>query len=114
MKILVCGGRAYRDHAKVFDVLDAVDRHRPIKALIQGGENGADAIAREWAQSRHVKLRTPAIPAGIDGEEPWMQHNQQMLDRGQPTLVIAFPGAHRTADMVRRAKAIGVTVLEIE
>ena len=32
----------------------------------------------------------------------------------KPDLVIAFPGGHGTADMVRRAKVAGVVVLEPE
>jgi hypothetical protein len=34
--------------------------------------------------------------------------NQAMLDEGRPDLVVAFPGHHGTADMVRRARAAGV------
>jgi len=40
--------------------------------------------------------------------------NQQMLDEGRPHLVVAFPGGTGTADMVRRAKAAGVPVMEVE
>jgi len=115
MKILVCGGRTYGDQAKVFDVLDAVDRRRPIKAIIQAGENGAEAIAREWAESRHVKLRTYTVRDKIVcGEACWASKNQRMLDATRPTLVVAFPGARRTADLVSRARAAGLTILEVD
>jgi hypothetical protein len=39
--------------------------------------------------------------------------NQRMLDVGKPDFVIAFPGGHGTANMVRKAKAAGVQVLEV-
>lgn len=38
--------------------------------------------------------------------------NQQMIDEGKPDLVVAFPGGTGTADMVRRAKAAGIRVIE--
>jgi len=38
--------------------------------------------------------------------------NQQMVDYGLDGLA-AFPGGNGTADMVRRARAAGVTVMEV-
>ena len=39
--------------------------------------------------------------------------NQRMLDEGKPDLVVAFPGAGGTKDMVRRAVKAGVPVHEV-
>lgn len=39
--------------------------------------------------------------------------NQQMLDEGQPALVVAFPGGTGTENMKRIARSAGVRVLEI-
>jgi hypothetical protein len=36
-----------------------------------------------------------------------------MLGQGHPDLVVAFPGGRGTADMVRRANAAGVRVMEV-
>jgi hypothetical protein len=36
-----------------------------------------------------------------------------MLDEGKPDLVVAFPGAGRTKDMVRRAVKAGVAIHEV-
>jgi hypothetical protein len=36
-----------------------------------------------------------------------------MIDQGRPDLVVAFPGGRGTADMVRRARAAGISVIEI-
>jgi len=33
-----------------------------------------------------------------------------MLDKGQPDLVLAFPGGNGTADMIRRAEAANIPV----
>lgn len=36
-----------------------------------------------------------------------------MLDNGKPDLIIAFPGGSGTADMIKRARKAGVTVLTV-
>lgn len=113
-RILVCGGRDYNDQAMAFGVLDMLAEELVINAIIQGDcPTGADKLARLWAISRNEHFdRFPA---------DWRKHgraagplrNQQMLDVGKPTLVLAFPGGRGTADMVRRARAAGVPVQEI-
>lgn len=37
-------------------------------------------------------------------------HNSE----GKPDLVVAFPGGRGTADMVKRARAAGVEVIEVD
>ena len=39
--------------------------------------------------------------------------NAEMLADFKPDTVIAFPGGRGTADMVRKAKAAGVRVIEV-
>lgn len=109
--ILVCGGRGYADHARVHEVLYL--HAAGASAILQGGAPGADRLARDWAEANGILSWT--IPA------EWRKHgkaagpirNQRMLDAGEPALVIAFPGGRGTADMVRRARAAGVPVLEV-
>jgi hypothetical protein len=113
MRVLVCGGRAYGDAAKVFGMLDELHWRRPITQIIQGGAAGADAIARAWAETAGVKVRTYTGVRTESGKSSWSKGNQRMLDEGKPQLVVAFPGVRRTADMVRRAKRAEVTVLEV-
>ena len=40
--------------------------------------------------------------------------NQQMLDEGKPDVVIAFPGASGTADMINRAGLTNVPVVRVK
>ena len=109
----MCGGRAYADSAKVFGMLDELHWRDPITEIIQGGAAGADAIARDWAQERCVLVRTITGGRKESGKSSWSKGNQQMLDEGNPDFVVAFPGVRRTADMVRRAKAAEVLVIEV-
>lgn len=39
--------------------------------------------------------------------------NSKMLLDGKPTLVVAFAGRRGTADMVQKARAAGVEVIEV-
>ena len=116
MKAIVCGGRNFNDRDFLFATLDKIDNELPrpgIHCIISGCAPGADTLALEW--SRKWDLVCGFFPAD------WKRHgraagpirNQKMLNAG-PDLVIAFPGGAGTADMVNRARAAGVRVIEIE
>lgn len=112
-RVLVCGGRDFNDQAFVFGVLDMLSEELVINAVIQGDcPTGADHLARMWAISRNYHFdRFPADWRGY-GKAAGPIRNQRMIDEGRPTKVITFPGGRGTADMVRRARAAGVEVLE--
>lgn len=114
-RVLVCGGRNYADRDTAYEFLNRLEAERGIGVLIVGGANGADSLARDWLFERDdLALDYELFPA------EWKKHgkaagpirNQQMLDEGKPDLVVAFPGGRGTADMVRRAIAAGVEVIE--
>lgn len=104
MRVLVCGGRAFKDRNLVFSELD---RHNadwgPFKALIQGGAGGADRLAKEWAEERRVEVLTFPADWKRLGIAAGPKRNQQMIDQGKPDLVISFPGGRGTHDMIARA-----------
>lgn len=111
-RIIVCGGRDYTDQAMLFGVLDMEAEARSIYAIIQGGADGADKLARMWCHSRLFRCENYPADWRTHGKAAGPIRNQQMLDEGKPTKVFAFRGGRGTADMVRRAKAAGVPVLE--
>ena len=39
--------------------------------------------------------------------------NREMLERGRPDLVIAFPGGPGTANMVKLAREAGIEVIKV-
>jgi hypothetical protein len=118
-RILVCGGRNYADAAKVNATLDNIVENIQLTAsnqsvrLIHGAARGADSLAAAWASSRG--LAATAYPAkwDIHGRSAGFVRNKQMLDEGQPHLVVAFPGGAGTAMMIRIARSAGVTVKEV-
>lgn len=113
MRVLVCGGRDYHDCNRVEQCLLVANWVEPITCVIQGGARGADILARMVATKHHIPGEE--FPALWDkyGRHAGPIRNQRMLDEGKPDLVIAFPGGAGTADMVRRAKAANIAVLEV-
>lgn len=81
--------------------------------VIQGGANGADKAARDWAvKNGHVSLTFDA-PWGHYGSSAGPIRNGWMLQYGKPDLVLAFPGGLGTANMVSQAEAAKVPVRRI-
>ncbi len=100
MRVLVCGGRDYRDVDHVYEVLDGIE----IDTLIHGAAPGADSIAEMWADERGVKVER--FPADWEryGRAAGPIRNFQMLFHGKPDFVVAFPGGRGTANMVMQAQ----------
>jgi hypothetical protein len=111
VKVLVCGGRHYRDRLAVRRVLDAALRSGPV-SIIQGGARGTDKLAREWAIDRGVDCVTFHADWETHGPAAGPIRNAQMLSDGKPNLVLAFPGGRGTADMIKRAHAASVLVVK--
>jgi len=111
MKILVCGGRDYRDRKKVAEILGKYDDDT---ILIHGAARGADTLAHEYGLSRGWVIR--AYPAKWEhhGKAAGPLRNQEMIDKEKPDVVIAFPGGRGTMDMVRRAKDAACKVIVLK
>jgi Protein of unknown function (DUF2493). len=103
MRVLVCGGRYYRNWNAVYA---ALDRLSP-EVTIQGGAHGADFYAREWARSNGVTSVTFSADWSR-GKKAGPERNARMLKEGKPDYWLAFPGGPGTADMVRKLKAAGI------
>jgi hypothetical protein len=110
MRLLVCGGRNFSDTEHAYKVLDGLHRMHGIDVLIEGNARGADRIAGYWARRNGVHNMKFDADWNRHGKAAGAIRNQQMLDIGKPDMVLAFPGGRGTADMVRRARATGVTV----
>ena len=113
LRVLVCGGREFNDYDRVCEVLDAINAETPIRAVIHGNARGADTQAHRWALGRGVGGWACPANWSRDGKRAGPLRNQRMLGHS-PDLVVAFPGGKGTADMVKRARAAGVRVQEVE
>ncbi len=106
--VLVCGGRNFSDARLVDDTLSQLI----IGEIIQGGANGADRLAKEYAIRNHIQCREFPADWKNDGRAAGPIRNSRMLAEGKPDLVVAFKGGRGTADMVSKAERAGVTVIQ--
>jgi hypothetical protein len=125
MKILVCGGRSYKDKQKVFKVLDELciknsKYYTPNEnwlpsdiTIITGGASGADDLAASFAMVNWTVYKEYKANWVKHGRSAGVIRNQQMIIEGKPDLVVAFPGGKGTADMIRRAEKYGIKVMKI-
>lgn len=114
MKVLVCGGRTYAKAEKVFQNLNMIHDIEPITEIIEGGANGADRLARDWARAHKIPVRTFEAQWATNGDKAGPLRNKQMLDEGKPWLVVAFPGGKGTMNMIGQARKAGIQLRIIE
>ena len=115
MRVLVCGDRHWDDQKYLFAVLDRLLVKHRFEVLIEGEAKGADTLAREWAEGRGITVLPFLADWKTYKKAAGPIRNRQMLERGEPTLVIAF---HRdigrskgTASMLALAKKYLVPTL---
>lgn len=119
MKVLVTGGRDFRDHDWLFAGLDLLNEVTGgISELIEGGASGADCLAANWAiwkKDRTGKPEHVKVPAkwGEYGRRAGYIRNAEMAAL-KPDIVLACPGGKGTANMVTIAKANGLKVVFLE
>lgn len=126
-RAIICGGRDRSEAIWIFAELDKLHEKRRFTLIVEGGQRsyetergkktcvgGADYWANRWALSRCVETVTVAARWAELGDRAGPIRNQAMLDEFKPIeLVVAFPGGAGTADMVRKAHAAGIEVVEI-
>jgi len=113
-KIAFTSGLDYQDHSRIWAILDKVHGKYPDMILFHGGNaTGGEHIASLWAKARkvtHVAFRPDwnrfkkAAP---------FRRNDQMLDT-LPKAVIACPGNGINANLVDKARKMGITVWKME
>lgn len=111
--IAFTAGPDFNDHDKIFAALDRVREKHPDMILIHGATpKGGERIAACWANNRGVTQ----IPFKPD----WNRHdkaapfkrNDVMLDQ-LPAGVVAGPGNGVTMNMVDKARARGIPVMQL-
>ncbi|PDS97685.1 hypothetical protein CO659_12860 [Rhizobium sp. S9] len=113
MRLVVTGGRDYRDTASIFAALDELHARRPISVLIEGEADGLDRRAANWAFRRGVAVLPFPAMWKLLGKAAGARRNQQMIDEGQPDFALVFPGGTGTADMRRRLIAACIPFEEV-
>ena len=113
--IAITGGRDYTDRAAVESALERYCTGPLFGELYVGDcPTGVDAFAYAWGLRTLGARYTRLFRADWDthGKSAGPRRNQAMIDAGV-ALLLAFPGGRGTADCVRRARRVGVRVVEI-
>ncbi|QFT69664.1 hypothetical protein FIU93_22965 [Labrenzia sp. THAF35] len=129
VRVVVFGGRDFRDQDMMDAALDDFERDIGFAVLIEGEAQGADLRAKAWAKKRGIpvepypadwddlshpdaRVRTRRNGTEYDAAAGG-RRNQQMIDEGRPDCGIVFPGGSGTADMKDRCELAGIPVFEI-
>ena len=112
-RVAFTAGPDYTDHKRIWDVLDRVHAKYPDMVLFHGGNpTGGEHIAMLWARNRkvqHVAFRPEweryrkAAP---------FRRNDAMLE-AMPKAVIACPGNGINANLVDKARKLGLKVWKV-
>jgi hypothetical protein len=111
--VLVTGGRKYNNRDHIWSVLDSIATYYPGFCVVQGGAKGADAWAKAWAiKHGHPSFTCDAAWDFYGNNAAGPVSNGFMIEFMTVDMVIHFPGNTGTANMVRQAKAKGITCYE--
>lgn len=110
MKAIICGGRDYHDSITALRVLNNARNRMGLDHVIEGGANGADKLARQWAQTYDIPCTTIPADWAKHGKAAGPIRNRAML-KESPDCVIAFPGGKGTRHMMKVAQEAGVRVI---
>ena len=112
MRVIVCGGRDYTNATHLFAWLDKFHAAFTITEIIQGGQRGADNLAKQWAQKNKILVSSEFRARWTEyGKRAGPIRNQLMLNQ-KPNAVIAFPGNTGTANMTSIARKAGIKVYD--
>lgn len=124
MRLVVTGGRKFKDRKMIYMVLDAIHAKFPITKLREGCADGVDRICGQWAEEHGIEVeRFPADwenltapgaviksgPRGRYNANAGKDRNKDMLkglDAGDSACV--FPGSSGTMHMAGLITACGI------
>ena len=114
MKVLVCGGRTFRDREWLYNGLELLHSSiGGITELIEGGASGADCLAANWAIWKGIKHTRVPADWELHGRKAGALRNVQMAEL-DPDLVLAAPGGAGTQHMIVTAQKRGIQVALLE
>lgn len=114
MRVIVCGGRNYYDKRHIRRFLDEFHAKTPITVLIQGGALGVDFLAKHWGNINSIRVEEYAMDIKANTNNAGHVRNLEMIIKGKPDLVIAFPGGKGTRNMIRQARENNIPVVVTE
>ena len=105
MKLLICGGRDYRDQHALASALERLPFTPTL--IIQGGAKGADKLGKQWASRNNIHCAEVLPLWDAFGKKAGHLRNAAMLSLN-PDYCLAMPGGAGTAGMVKLCIGAGV------
>ena len=102
MILIITGGRDYKDYKHVKKTLDMFK----IDKIIQGGANGADFLARRYAEENNIPCVTYKADWELHGRSAGPKRNEKMLRENREATLIAFKGGKGTASCIKIAEEL--------
>jgi hypothetical protein len=122
IRLLICGSRSITDYSWAIQQLNklVLPYKSQIECIISGMADGPDAFGAAFAISNDIKLLPFPAKWKVDGvfdPKAGFKRNQQMLDEGHPTHVLAMidPASktHGTDHMCSISNDAGIVVKKI-
>lgn len=115
IKIVVTGGKRFRDQKLLYRALDAVHKKHHIDTLVVGARAGAEEIAYQWGVVRTVREIVTFSGYALDGHQSYIDRNRDMLQYYAPSAVVVFPAIHEgvAKHMAEFARSMGYKVWEV-
>jgi hypothetical protein len=110
MRVLVTGGRSFDDADMLDAALDDLNAEFGISCVIHGLAQGADTLAGYWAHKRKIEVFAIRADWKRYGKDAGPIRNGDLLKKGRPDLVLAFPGGKGTRNMMQQADKAGVPI----
>ena len=127
MRIVVTGGRDFKDRDFAWSRLDTIHGTKQITSLVHGDATGLDRIAKQWAIARGVvpidcraDWDNVNAPGAVVRTNKWGKkynvkagpdRNQRMIDDYKPDAAVVFAGGNGTADMTARIIKAKIPIL---
>lgn len=112
--VLVCGGRQYKDIARLTEVMEDHHKRHCFSHLMEGGAPGADQLAHLWAMTKpEIQTLRAFANWNLHGTRAGFIRNKAMIALS-PDLVIAFPGGNGTAHTVGLAKTNKIPLIKVK
>ncbi|KKN90043.1 hypothetical protein LCGC14_0231560 [marine sediment metagenome] len=123
MKVIIAGGRDFQPseyrvfswstgHRDAHKVLDLLHKHMKITEVVCGGAKGADSFGKVWAEENSIPVKMFMANWGRFGRGAGPIRNKAMADCAD--ALIAFPGDRGTRDMLERAGAKKLAVINLD
>jgi hypothetical protein len=111
MRLVITGGRDYKDWHTFKDVLDKLD---PNFVYVGDSPTGVDKMVSDWCDHNEVSYRIFTADWTKFGKLAGPIRNEEMLRKaGEEALVVVFPGGHDN-NCANEARRLDMIVMRVE